>query len=219
MDGCLTISGLFDPVRGAVVKAALEPLARKLAKDDDRTREQRNADALVELCNAAMSGGTRQRPQLNVTATMGTMYRIPDSPAAATDYGALVPGVTVKRIACDCAVTRYILEGDSVLIDMGRQARVIKPAQRRALMLRDKQCRWPGCSRPASYCEGHHVAHWIDGGPTNLENLVLLCWHHHWLVHEGRWHLFLDTDNQVHVLKPPLDLAAPPRGPARPQAA
>src|SRR2546430_1490542 len=100
------------------------------------------------------------------------------------------------------------------VLEPGREKRVISPQLRKPLEVRDKHCRFPGCSRRASWCEAHHVVSWVRGGATNLDNLVLLCNRHHMQVHEGRWQLFRYPDGHVEVLKPPLDFAAPPRGPA-----
>ncbi len=214
MDGCVTLSGILDPAGGAAVQAALEPLARKAGLDDDRTLDRRMADALLELATIRMDqAAPRQGPHLNVTATVGTLWQEPGSAGATAGNGALLPAVTVTRIACDCSIGRYVFEGDSVLVVVGRDRRVVSASQRRAVIQRDRHCRWPGCERPAGWCEAHHVVHWIHGGPTNLDNLVLLCSRHHWMVHEGRWQLFVDERGTVRVLKPPLDLLAPPRGP------
>src|SRR5206468_4473062 len=80
----------------------------------------------------------------------------------------------VERWACDCNLTRVLMQ-DSVPIDVGRSQRTIKGPQRRALIARDKHCGWPGCERPASYCDDHHLRHWKDGGGLELDNMVLLC--------------------------------------------
>src|SRR5207245_6765064 len=82
---------------------------------------------------------------------------------------------TVQRMACDCSVTRVLLDQDSAVVDMGRSKRVVSSALRSALKIRDGHCQWPGCEREASRCDGHHLVHWISGGETNLANLVLLC--------------------------------------------
>jgi alpha-D-ribose 1-methylphosphonate 5-triphosphate synthase subunit PhnG len=74
-------------------------------------------------------------------------------------------------------------------LEVGRATRVVSPAQRTALAVRDGGCRFPGCDRPPAWCEAHHLRHWLHGGPTDLGNLVLLCWTHHRAVHEGRQHL------------------------------
>jgi hypothetical protein len=214
-DGGLTLSGVLDPLGGAAFKAALEPLARPTGRDDSRDRERRLADALVELAHHSMDQGTpRQRPHLNVTATLGTLYKIPGSAAAEMEHGAPVSGVTVDRIACDCSITRHIFDSDSVLVELGREKRVVSFKLRKALEARDRHCRWPGCTRPASWCEAHHVVPWTRGGPTNQGNLLMLCTRHHFQVHEGRWQLLVYPEGRVEVVKPPLDFAAPPRGPA-----
>jgi hypothetical protein len=125
----------------------------------------------------------------------------------------------VGRIACDCSIRRHIFDSASLLVELGRRKRVVSPQLRKALESRDRHCRWPGCTRPGSWCEAHHVVPWTRGGVTNQNNLLLLCSRHHVQVHEGRWQLLLHTDVHVEVLRPPLDFAAPPRGPARPKAA
>ena len=130
-----------------------------------------------------------------------------------------VSEVTLNRLACDCAITRHVFGSGSVLVELGREKRVISAQLRKPLEVRDKHCRFPGCSRRASWCEAHHVVSWVRGGATNLDNLVLLCNRHHMQVHEGRWQLFRYPDGHVEVLKPPLDFAAPPRGPAMETAA
>jgi Domain of unknown function (DUF222)/HNH endonuclease len=74
-------------------------------------------------------------------------------------------------------------------LEVGRATRVVSPAQRTALSVRDGGCRFPGCDRPPGWCEAHHVRHWLHGGATDLDNLVLLCWTHHRAVHDGGQHL------------------------------
>jgi hypothetical protein len=77
---------------------------------------------------------------------------------------------------------------------------------RRALNVRDHGCRWPGCDRPASWSSGHHLVHWIQGGLSDLANLVLLCYRHHWMVHEGRWQLVKTDDGKFLAVPPTMDL-------------
>jgi hypothetical protein len=83
---------------------------------------------------------------------------------------------------------------------------------RRALEIRDRHCQWPGCERPASKCDGHHVVHWIHGGPTDLDNLTLLCRRHHRMVHEGDWQLIKGDDGQIVTIAPTVTFGLP-RGP------
>jgi hypothetical protein len=99
--------------------------------------------------------------------------------------GTVISPETARRIACDAGVSRVITKGESEVLDLGRSTRVVPPALRRALALRDKGCTHPGCERPHHWCDAHHVVHWADGGETSLENLVLLCRRHHRVAHEA----------------------------------
>jgi len=90
-----------------------------------------------------------------------------------------------RRLACDASISRIITDGKSQILDVGRRTRTISPALRRALVVRDAGCVHPGCDRPPSWTEGHHLEHWVDGGTTDLANLILLCRRHHRAQHEG----------------------------------
>jgi hypothetical protein len=81
-------------------------------------------------------------------------------------------------------------------LDVGRATRVVSPAQRAALAVRDGGCVFPDCDRPLAWCEAHHLWHWLDGGPTDLWNLALVCRAHHRQVHEGGWHLARGPDGR-----------------------
>src|SRR6059036_3914518 len=204
-DGCLLISGVLDPVGGAAVRNALEPLARPSGAHDDRTREQRMADALVELT----SGG---RPaNLQVTATIQTLKGLAGAAGGEMDFSLPLSSASVQRLACDCSVTRVLLSQDSLVVDVGRSKRLVDGALRKSLAIRDKHCRWPSCERPASWCDGHHLVHWIDGGETNLENTVLLCKRHHRMVHEGGWKL-IKVEGKIVSIAPTVTFGLP-RGP------
>jgi hypothetical protein len=209
--GMLWLRGVLDPEGGAVLRTALEPLARRNGKADDRKRDRRLADALVELGHHSLDSGqvpqrASQRTHLQVTAPLETLLQRAGSPAADLEFSLPISAKAVERLACDCNVTRILLGADSAVIDVGRSKRVIFPAQRRALNVRDKGCRFPGCDRPATWTSGHHLVHWIRGGSTDLPNLVLLCYRHHWMVHEGGWQLVKTDDGQILAIPPQLDL-------------
>jgi len=172
-DGSLLISGILDPVNGAAVRGALEPLARPSGEHDSREREQRLADALVEI----ITHGGKHNVQLQVTSSIETLLDLTGAAGAEMEFSLPISSRTVERWACDCNVTRILMQ-DSMVIDVGRSKRVISPPMKRALHARDRHCVWPGCERPASWSDGHHLVHWIHGGPTDLENLVLLCHRH-----------------------------------------
>jgi hypothetical protein len=205
-DGCLLLSGMLDPVSGAALRTALEPLARKAGESDTRDLPQRNADALVEV----VCGG---RPaSLQITASVETLKGLVGGTGGENEFTLPIASSAVQRLACDCSVMRVLLDQDSAIVDVGRSKRIIGGALRKALRLRDQHCQWPGCERPASWCDGHHLVHWINGGPTDLENLVLLCRRHHRMVHEGEWQL-IKTDEGELVPIAPTVMFGLPRGP------
>ena len=214
-DGVVLVSGVLGKLGGAALKAALEPLARRAGKDDDRNREQRLADALVDLAMHALDNGapSQQRPHLQVTTSLETLLGLSGAPAAEMEFSLPISSKAVERLACDCTVTRILLGSDSTVIDVGRAKRVISGPQRKALRVRDQGCVWPGCDRQASFTSGHHLTHWIHGGPTDLSNLVLLCYRHHWMVHEGEWQIVRANDGRMLTIPPVTEYQRLARGP------
>jgi hypothetical protein len=205
--GRVWVRGVLDAEGGAVLRIALDPLARRTGREDDRKMTRRFADALVELAGHMLdSGMSPQRPHLQVTTTLETLLQRVGAAAADVEFSLPISAASVERLACDCNVTRILLGADSQVIDVGRSKRVISAAQRRALHVRDKGCRWPGCDRPASYTSGHHLVHWVKGGATDLDNLALLCLRHHWLVHEGKWQLVKTDGGELLAVPPQMDL-------------
>ncbi|TMF71414.1 MAG: hypothetical protein E6I17_01150 [Chloroflexi bacterium] len=134
-----------------------------------------------------------------------------DPVGGATEFSLPVSSKTVERWACDSSITRVLMQ-DSVPIDVGRSKRTIRGPRRRALVARDKHCQWPGCERPASWCDGHHLVYWINGGSDELENMVLLCQRHHWMVHEGNWQIIKTESEGLLPVAPMLGFGMP-RGP------
>lgn len=209
--GMVWIRGVLDPEGGAVLRSALDPLARRSGRGDVRPLHQRLGDSLVELARHALDGGklprkSGQRPHLQVTATLETLLGRCGAPAADLELSLPISAAAVERLACDCNVTRVLLNADSQVIDVGRTTRKIPVAMAKALRVRDQRCRWPGCDRPTSWTSGHHLNHWARGGTTDLSNLVLLCHRHHWMVHEGRWQLIRTDEGQFVTVPPQLDL-------------
>jgi len=210
-NGLYSLRGTLDGEGGATLRAALEPLARRSGQGDDRNRGRRLADALIEL--GTQSGGG-VRPHLQVTTSLETLLQRAGAPAADLEHALPISGKAIERLACDCNITRILLSADSCVIDVGRSRRNISPPMRKALHARDKGCRWPGCDRPASWTSGHHVVFWTRGGPTELSNLVLLCYRHHWMVHEGAWQLVWADDGRTLAIPPTIDGPLPrTRGP------
>ena len=208
-DGMVAVSGVLDKVGGAALRTALEPLAKRMGKDDRRRYPRRLADAPVEFSMNALD-----RSQLQVTTSLETLLGLTGAPAAEMEFSLPISSKAVERLACDCSVTRILLGSDSTVIDVGRSKRTVSGPARRALDARDGHCRWPGgCDRPAKWSAAHHVVHWIHGGSTDLSNLILLCHRHHWLVHEGKWQLVRSDDGRMLAIPPATEFQRLPRGP------
>jgi hypothetical protein len=189
-NGMVRVDGLLDAEGGAIVRRALEPFMKPV-KDDPRTYGQRQHDALLELCRQPASGkrdGAGPRPQLIIRASLDTLAGIPGAPAGELDGGGTVPAATVQRYACDTAIVRVTGRGE-LEHERNHATRTIPPSTRRALEARDQHCVFDGCDRRLNWCDGHHLVWWIEGGPTTLANLALLCRQHHRMVHEEGWTL------------------------------
>jgi hypothetical protein len=161
------------------------------------------ADALVEI----ITHGGKHDVQLQVTSSVETLLGLVGAEGAEMEFSLPVSSKTVERWACDCSVTRVLMQ-DSMVIDVGRAKRVVSGPTKRALHARDGHCLWPGCERPASWCDGHHLIHWINGGSTNLDNLALLCHRHHRMVHEDNWQLVKTDDGRIMTIAPRLESCA-----------
>jgi hypothetical protein len=217
-DGAVFVSCVLDPAGGAAVRTALEPLAKRSGAGDNRAYDRRMADALVDMAMHALDNGlvpqnASQRTHLQVTTSLETLLGLDGAPAAEMEFSLPISSKTVERLACDCSVTRILLGSDSMVIDVGRAKRVISGPQRKALNARDRGCVWPGCDRPASWTSGHHIFHWIRGGGSDLPNLMLLCYRHHWIVHEGGWQIVRGDDGRMLTIPPTLTFGPSPRGP------
>jgi len=222
VNGQVRLEGQVTTEQGAVIRTAIEPFM-KPSKNDDRTVGQRGADALTAVCRGASAtghlgqvdtkgrdadstahaNGAGPRPQLIIKASLDTLAKTAGAPAGELEWGGTIPADSVRRLACDAAITRITGRGE-LEQEITHAARTIPPATRRALVARDHHCVFPGCDRPAPWCEGHHLIFWADGGPTKLENLGLLCGAHHRKVHEEGWKL--QRNDGRWVAAPPVRL-------------
>lgn len=207
--GRTRLSGWLDTESAAVITAALDPLCKPVpAPDghlDPRSPGQRRADALVDVCRLALrtdqlpdNGG--QRPQVVVTVGLDLLVR--QLRHGLLDTGHALSPAAVRRLACDAQVIPAVLGGDGAVLDLGRTRRLFTGAARRALVLRDGGCGFPGCDRPPRWCEGHHLTSWLDGGATDMDNGVLLCGHHHRVIHRGDWRVRLAADRRPEFIPP-----------------
>jgi len=175
----MRINGWVDIETGEEMRARLDP--GPPTPGDDRSAPARRAAVLVDIVN-----GAGDRPGLIVHVSAETLFE--GKPGISeTEQGTFLTADEIRRISCDANLTRVVFGPDSQPLDVGRTKRLVTPALRIAVMARDLHCVFPGCDRPASWCDVHHLIPWSDDGPTNLDNLVLLCRHHHTLVHEGGW--------------------------------
>jgi hypothetical protein len=113
----------------------------------------------------------------------------------------LLSAETSRRLACDAGVVHWLDGQNGEPINIGRKSRAIPPATRRALQRRDQGCRFPGCTC-TRFVDAHHIKHWADGGETSLDNLVLLCRHHHRAVHEGGFSVHALADGRICFIDP-----------------
>jgi len=178
-----------DPESGEIIATALDAeMERDFVAADSRSRSQRRHDALVNICRRALDNGELGvshgvRPHVSVvadiTALPGASPELVAQARAEAAHVGHLSRATLERLSCDCDISRVIMAGPSEVLDVGRATRTIPPALWKALVARDRHCTTPGCDRPASQCEAHHITHWCEGGATSLENLELKCPHHH----------------------------------------
>ena len=180
--------GVLDTETGAMLAQVLDTLS-KPEPGDERPAGQRRVDALGALCRTVLDGGLPKdngvRPHLTVVLSWDALVgRIGAQPARLDGFGSISTAL-VRQLACDAAVARVVLGPDGSPIELGRSRRAPSAAQRRRVRVRDDGCcRVPGCR--SRLVQVHHVVHWIDGGPTDLANMISLCPRHHRNVHSGR---------------------------------
>ncbi|HVQ18184.1 MAG TPA: DUF222 domain-containing protein [Actinomycetes bacterium] len=197
LDGMVNVEGLLDPQSGATVLTLLAAGSVPTGPGDTRSSGQRRADALVEMCRQALDRGDVAAtggisPHLLVTTSLAALQGAAakaQQDSAELEWVGPVPAETARRLACDATLSRVLIDPAGLPLDVGRATRVVPPAIRAALVIRDGGCVADCCDRPPPWTEAHHIQHWIDGGATSLENLVLLCRTHHRKVHEQRWQL------------------------------
>jgi hypothetical protein len=157
------------------------------------------ADGLLLLAQQFASGGHASTP-IEVVVTVPAHALREGAPIDVLNTGAFAGGdcvesETARRLACDAGIVEMTEDEHGELLSVGRKTRAIPTAIRRALLKRDRCCRFPGCTNYL-YVEGHHVKHWADGGETALHNLVTLCSRHHRFVHEYMYRVTFDTDGE-----------------------
>ena len=203
-DGMTVLYGRFDPVTGAQIETALSKKMRQLWHEEDpsnrATAGQRMADALEALITRP--GREEDGPSQDVKLLVIADYDIVSQQLgnACLENGTRIPAGELRRLACDAQILPAIFRGPSVPLDMGMARRKASPSQRAALIARDRAC--VGCGAKAAWCQSHHIIHWQDKGPTNLDNMCLLCSRCHHKVHDQDWEVE-QTPTGAYRLRPP----------------
>jgi Domain of unknown function (DUF222)/HNH endonuclease len=218
-DGMLEIWALLDTVTGAKYEAMLDVLAKPRPENaqegpDLRPRVEREGDAFAELVD--LMARADQLPEhggepVTLTLTMSYDDLAGQVGQALLDNGEDVPAEQVRRLACNAGVIPLVLGGQSQPMNIGRKTRTSPVGIRRILVARDRGCAFPGCIRPPRHCDAHHIEHWADGGETSVKNAVLLCRHHHTLVHQSEWEVKMVHGTPTFYAPPWLDSQREPR--------
>jgi hypothetical protein len=238
-DGYWVIRGRLTSEQGALVQQVLEqameedfreqrgvPAGISSAEPLDEIHSHpepismRRADALVRMAqgySSTASAGSGDRFTVHVHTDMETLKQDGTGGAAQVEDGGTIAAETARRVSCDAGLVHWLDSSSSEQaggepLNIGRKSRSIPPAIGRALKRRDGGCRFPGCTN-SHYVDAHHIQHWADGGETAMENLVLLCRHHHRIVHEGGFGIRTSTPGLIEFSDPAGEVI--PTGPAR----
>ena len=233
-DGNVVGSFRLPAETGTGLMTAIEAATTRQAVDDadaDGAREPvsaARADALVELVTSGHRAGSDHcadgPPEVLLKviveqAALGSLETADGGDSAGegalcqVEDGPGLAGETARRLGCDAEEIRIVEDPAGNVLDVGRRTRRIGRRLREALRRRDGRCQFPGCDRLAT--QAHHIVHWADGGPTDLANLISLCWCHHRRVHEGGYRIITDPDGQRRFQHPNGSLLDP--RPAQPK--
>ena len=214
-DGCLWVSGKFDPISASILKSKIGRVVEAMFHSGDREvpvdvmpwiepNDHRQAQALVALVNGAGESvsDVPARAEIVVHVDLETLqHGLHAGGTCRTALGADLPVETVRRLACEAEILPVVLDGRSVPIDVGRSKRLATVHQRRALEAIHPTCAIPDCEVIFDHCNVHHIEYWENGGATDLNNMVPLCSRHHHAAHEGRWKLELDPETRKLLIR------------------
>jgi hypothetical protein len=214
-DGCLSVSGKFDPISASILKSKIGRFVEAMFHSGDKEvpvevmpwiepNDYRQAQALIALVNGASESASDilARAEIVVHVDLETLqHGLHSGGTCRTALGADLPVETVRRLACEAEILPVVLDGRSVPIDVGRSKRLATVHQRRALEAIHPTCAIPDCEVIFDHCNVHHIEYWAKsdsggGGSTDLNNMVPLCSRHHHAAHEGGWKLQLDPDTR-----------------------
>jgi len=214
-DGCLSVSGKFDPISASILKSKIGRLVESMFHSGDKEvpvevmpwiepNDHRQAQALIALVNGAIDtvSDVPARAEIVVHVDLETLKSgLHAGGTCRTALGADLPVETVRRLACEAEILPVVLDGRSVPIDVGRSKRLATVHQRRALEAVHPTCAIPDCEVIFDHCNVHHIEYWENGGATDLNNMVPLCSRHHHAAHEGGWKLELDPETRKLLIR------------------
>jgi hypothetical protein len=210
-DGMSEIWMLLPDTGATTFMTAIDALARRVACDDDRTADQRRADAVVQLALNTLHGSNTDelprehglRPSVQVTVALSTLLGLDEQPGELAGSGP-IPASVARRIAADETGTwrRLVTDERGHLVDYGRTT--YRPPKDLAdhVIARDRTCRYPHCNRQARHCDLEHAIPWEEGGETNAENLNAICSRHHHGKHEAGWEPERQPDGSIEWRSP-----------------
>jgi hypothetical protein len=185
-DGMVAFGGRFDAETGAKALTVIGALAKPRPEDetgkDERTGGQRRHDAFAAVLDLALRANEltpAEQPPVTVHVTMTAEQFETRTGHAVTSYGQQITVAEALRLADQAAIAWLVHDTKGGVLTCGRKRRFANADQIDALIARDGGCAFPGCDHPAEWCQRHHIREWIDGGPSDIDNLVLLCGYHH----------------------------------------
>ena len=223
--GMAELWALLPADAAAGVKAALDAMAHTTIHGvggDERTADQRRADALVQLAGTALAGRALstahgQHPAIGVTVAASTLLGLDDQPAELEGYGP-ISAAMARRVATDPSGRwrRLLTDDDGRVLSTGTRTYRPPPELARTVITRDVHCTFPGCRRSAHHNDIDHIRAYRAGGTTTPANLMSLCRRHHRLKHAGRWHVHRDDPTGVTTWTDPHGRTHHSRPPTRP---
>ena len=197
-DGTTYINLRLETPTATIIEADTCRRAQRLGPDDHRDRGRRQADAVVDR----LTGDGGPAAEITISCTPDTLLGLAGAPAAEVEYRDPISGEMLNRLACTAKFTKILLDDKLIPVAAAPSRRVPTRKERQAMNLQQKHCQGRGCHRPASQCSPHHVVWYSRSHLTKISEMVLLCPHHHWMVHEGGWDVALKADGGVLFIPP-----------------
>jgi hypothetical protein len=216
-DGMWQLQGRLTNTVGAQLNAILDPLTTPRTSSiehddgnviqipDNRPQMQRLHDALEEACARLLKSGDQPSAggvPASVIVTISLEELLAKAGLAETADGTQLTPAQLLRIADEAEIWPTIIDRDGVPLALGRTRRLASPGQTMALIARDAGCSFPGCTHPAAWCDRHHILDWILGGPTDLDNLTLLCRYHHTHFLQKGWSCRINAEGLPEWIPP-----------------